>query len=140
MYDKIDEMLEKPCYVADIFPERIERGKIEQYFDVEQYFLRNGEKTVLYRKFAAILLKLNCYFDFDVEFNGIWKRNPESAELAELIMQCRDSDFYINIIIEESLFVIGGGFLHMSLYGLSERLMDMTRRLAASEGIFLRKA
>ena len=107
---------------------------------MEQYFLRNGEKTVLYRKFAAILLKLSCYFDFDVEFNGIWKRNPESAELAELIMQCRDSDFYINIITEESLFVIGGGFLHMSLYGLSERLMDMTRRLAASEGIFLRKA
>lgn len=36
LYGKIDELLEKDCYVVDILPRRVPREHGERYFAVEQ--------------------------------------------------------------------------------------------------------
>ena len=35
----VDELLETPCWIIDILPERVERGSQGQYFSIEKYYL-----------------------------------------------------------------------------------------------------
>lgn len=41
---KIDELLEKTCYVIDFIPEQVKPDAGGQFFDVEDYLLKNTEK------------------------------------------------------------------------------------------------
>lgn len=40
---KVDELLEKSCYVIDFLPEQVKPDTGGQYFDIE-YYLLNSEK------------------------------------------------------------------------------------------------
>ena len=46
-----------------------------QYFAVEEYYLKQPRRSELRRKFLEILLKLNCYYDFEV-----WPLNHNNCE------------------------------------------------------------
>lgn len=75
-YDKIDELLNTTCYVIDTLPKKVEKDDEGQYFAVEEYYLKQAELNKLYWKFIDILLKLNCYYDFQVNFQKKWSKNP----------------------------------------------------------------
>ena len=62
--NKIEELLTAPCQVIDILPQRVKKDGKGQYFAIEEYFLQPKELRRFYLKFADILLKLNCYYDF----------------------------------------------------------------------------
>ncbi len=64
--DQIDELLEQPYWVVDILPEQVPANSPGQYFAVEDYYLKKPRIAALHRKFAEILLKLNCYFDLSL--------------------------------------------------------------------------
>ena len=40
---KIEELLEKPCYVIDFLPEQVKPSSRGQFFDVECYLLNSDE-------------------------------------------------------------------------------------------------
>ena len=48
----IDEILEKPCWVIDILPERVPEDSEGQYFTIEKYYRREPQVSLLRRKFA----------------------------------------------------------------------------------------
>lgn len=60
---KIDELLEKTCYVIDFIPEQVKPDAGGQFFDVEDYLLKNTEKHCLLKdRFVNVILKLMCYY------------------------------------------------------------------------------
>lgn len=137
---KVEKLLEKDCYVIDFLPEQVPRSGGGQYFQVEQFFLEPEEQKLLYQKFLHILLKLNCYYDFQICFHGAWHQNPEPAVLADWIYQCiKGQTDGMNIILEaaDALFVVNGGDLHLSLYHPDEKLRHLAEKLTLREGLFL---
>ncbi len=64
--EKIDDYLNKPYWVIDLLPEQVPTNSRGQYFKIEQYFLQASQMDILCRKFAHILMKLNCYDDMEV--------------------------------------------------------------------------
>ena len=98
---KIDELIEKPCYLIDIFPCTVPETPDRRYFKVEEYFQKN--RTEWNRKFCNLLLKLYCYYDFWVSAGEKLVKNPEPELLAEWIWHCFEGGWrewdYINMIL-----------------------------------------
>lgn len=139
---RIDLCLEKPCWVVDILPRRVEKDTAGQYFAVEACWRQPERLAELYRRFADLLLKLNCYQDFQVSFREGWVRNPLPETLTAWVAECaRDEKDYMNILLEEgeSMVIVNGDDLYLSLYGPSEELLELVRALAGAAGLFLWK-
>ena len=49
---KIEELLEKPCYVIDFLPEQVKPSSRGQFFDVECYLLNSDKHFLLKDKFV----------------------------------------------------------------------------------------
>ena len=62
----LDAWFDLPYWVVDILPEQVPGGSRGQYFAVEQFYLQPTRMADLHRRFADMLLKLNCYDDFAV--------------------------------------------------------------------------
>lgn len=139
---QIDLCLEKPCWVVDLLPRRVEGDSPGQYFAVENYWRRPEHLAELYRRFADLLLKLNCYVDYQVSFRQGWVSNPPPETLAAWVAECAQGEKdYMNIILEdgESMVIVNGDDLYLSLYGLSKELLELMRALAGAAGLFLWK-
>ena len=75
----VEELLEKPYRVVDFLPEQVPEGSAGQFFAVEKYYMNPERMKEFRRKFADILLKLNCYYNFSVcEAQGdVFTDNPD---------------------------------------------------------------
>lgn len=141
-YDKIEELLNSTCYVMDILPQRVEKDDEGQYFAVEDYYRKQAELSKLYSKFTDILLKLNCYYDFQVSFHDGWNKNPLPETLAEWVSQCsKGGNVFLNILIESEnvMITVNGDDLYMSLYNPNNKFIALIEKLAGAEGLFVRK-
>lgn len=138
--DKIESLLSAPCWLLDFLPEQVPADGRGPYFAVERYFLQRPQITALRRKFASLLLKLHCYYDFWVFWNygedGV--RNPEPETLATGILNEKNT---LQVLLNdgESLLFLADD-LYMTVYAPSETLLSLLRPLAEAEGLFLRKA
>ena len=56
---KIEELLEKPCYVIDFLPEQVKPSSRGQFFDVECYLLNSDKHFLLKDKFVNIMYLYN---------------------------------------------------------------------------------
>lgn len=141
---KIDELIEKPCYLIDIFPSTVPGTPDRRYFRVEEYFQKN--RTEWNRKFCNLLLKLYCYYDFWVSAGEKLEKNPEPDLLAKWIQHCFEGDWknrdYINIILPScnAMIILNGDDLYMILYNPDQQLMGIISQLAGAEGFFVYKA
>ena len=84
--NQLEGLIEKPYWVVDVLPEQVPAGSPGQYFAVDDYFLKMPQLAVLHRKFAEILLKLNCYFDVSAGriLDDEWTRWPDPERKEEL--------------------------------------------------------
>ncbi len=128
---KIDEMLTKPCWIIDMLPERVPENSPGQFFTIEKFFLRDPD---LRRKQTDLLLKLNCYYDLTLVRDEGDITNPAPEKLAELIGR-----EYLNILIGDALIAADNTVIHMTLFGPDEQMLDLIRKLASAEGLFVWK-
>ena len=141
---KIDELLEKPCYLIDIFPYMVPGKADKRYFKAEEYFQKNRQDWN--EKFCRLLLKLYCYYDFWCSFGEELVENPEPEALAEWIHQCFKGDWkergYINIILPacNAMIILNGDDLYLGVYNPDKQLIDLISQLANAEGFFFYKA
>lgn len=141
---KIDELIEKPCYLIDIFPCTVPETSDKRYFVIEEYFQNN--RADWNKKFCNLLLKLYCYHDFWVSFGNALSKNPDPDMLVEWIEHCFEGDWrkrdYINIILPEcnAMVILNGDDLYLSLYNPDETLKNLISQLAGAEGFFFYKA
>ena len=156
-YDDLAERLfEAPCAVIDFLPERVPAESGGQYFAAERFYLKRPLLDILREKFAHVLVKLSCYYGFAVCGGSAdgdpcgaagdpcpadgWTEAPGPETLFLLISECAENGFR-NVLIpsEDALIAMNGDDLYLTLYHPSERLLDLVRQLAASEGLFVRE-
>ena len=137
--DLIESLLLAPCWLIDVLPEQVPAQDAGQFFAVERYFLQRPQIIALRQKFADLLLKLNCYFDFLVFWNygeeGI--KNPGPEILAARILDEKNT-LQVLLNDKESLLFLGED-LYMTVYAPSEKMLSILQPLAEAEGLFLRK-
>lgn len=154
----VDEYFEKPFWVIDILPKQVpdyqqpeskkthlaERGVKKgkgQYFTIEEYFLDHPRIDAIHGKFTNILLKLNCYEDFDVSIDGEeWMKNPAPKVFEKMMSACMTDNgmIYIFMKSEETLITVcGDDDTYMTIYHPSEEALKLLSALALSEGLFI---
>lgn len=134
---RIEELLEKPCWVIDGLPERVPADSAGQYSALEEAF----HTPELFSKFANILLKLNCYYDLHVNYRGEWVKNPSAADLSAWLNDVFQTQGRILILAspEEALFTLNGDDNYMTMYDPDAVLLERTARIAGAEGLFVWK-
>ena len=100
--EKIDDYLNKPYWVIDLLPEQVPANSRGQYFKIEQYFLQASQMDILCRKFAHILMKLNCYDDMEVvpPIDGT-TLNPSPEKIMEWFVESTQEKQFLYFLFEE---------------------------------------
>ena len=138
----VEQLLETPCWVIDLLPMQVPEGSRDQFFDVESYYLQEPRHELLCRRFADVLLKLNCYHNLLLNRNagGEWVKNPEPATTARWLMECMHNGHLCALIDDgDALITASGGDTHLTLYNPSEDLLQLVSQLASAAGLFVWK-
>ena len=138
----IAELLDGPCWIADILPEQVPLLAEGQYFAVDKYFRQPQRLAALYRKYAEILLKLNCYCDMAVSFDSCehWEKNPEPGHFANRLEHLSGNDFLRAVFPAQGAMIdLDPGDTYLTLYDPQCELLEKLQKLAASEGLFVWK-
>ena len=136
----IECLLEGPCWIADILPEQVPKDSDGQYFAVERYYLQAGRIQALHRRFAEILLRLNCYFEMAVSFDAgeSWEYDPNPEIFAGRQAGLPGNGFLRAMFTEQRAMVdIAGDDTYMTVYDPDSRILDKLRMLAGAEGLFV---
>ena len=129
--DEIEEHLKKPYWIIDILPKQVPNLSPGQYSSVEQYFLKDHSMK---QKKLNILLKLNCYYDILVQWEGGQEKNPTPEKLKSMVAKK-----YLNVLIGNSLIVVDHTDTYMTVYHADDELIALIRQLAVAEGLFVWK-
>ena len=132
MEDRIEDLLQGPCWVIDILPRQVSKESGGQYFAVEEYFLHNDQFDSVKKKHIHIVLKLNCYYPISLDQEDVV--NPSPDHVAE-VMRKRD----VSILIGDALIVSSLDALHLTVYHADEKMLELVRSIACSEGLFVWK-
>ena len=126
----IDELLRMPYWIIDILPGQVPSGSPGQYFAVERYFLDKDRIEGIKQKHINLVLKLNCYMD--VSINDEKEINPSPERIAEE-MRSR----YLYIMLNDSMILSEPDDTHLTVFNPDPETLDLIRRLAAGEGMFV---
>lgn len=133
----IDHYLSQPYWVIDFLPKQVPAGSKGQFFNVEKCLLSGDQHRILLQKFANVLLKLNCYYDFEVCRCSIdeWTTNPSPDVFASWMLSNESLCIILNDA--DAMITINSDDTHLTFYNPSEELITLTRAIAASEGLFV---
>lgn len=129
--------LDKPYWIIDILPKRVPASCGGQYFAIEKFFLSSPQVDEIYRKFACVLIILNCYHDIAVQDNDLWIKNPTPAALEKLVLERKP----LNLLVDrnQAMISITGDDHYMTLYGPGKDLLELTTAIAAAQGLHVWK-
>ena len=138
--DMMDNLLEGSNWIVDILPEQVPADSAGQYFAVERYFLQPERIIPLRRKYAEILLRLNCYNDMVVSFDSCssWETNPDPETFANRVVGLSGTDFLRVVFPKQNAMIdYDHNDTYLTVYDLDSALIEKVRELAAAEGIFV---
>lgn len=141
-----EALFDAPCWVIDFLPRQVSREMGRRYFSAERYYLEHPRIDGLFRRFSELVLKLSLYYDCLVNRHpeDSWAEAPDPRELALMIEACAAGEGKGTICLlfpsENALLTADGGDLWMSLYNPPPDMLETVRQLAASEGLFVRRA
>ena len=141
MFGKIDELLEKPCYVIDFLPQRVSETSRGHFFDIEYYLLHHEKRHEMKNKYVNMIFKLMCYYRTSILWNG-WNDHPKPADIENAVSEIIENHSgTLNILFsdEDALLVFEWDCLNLSVYNLSGNMKETAEKIALSEGFFLRK-
>lgn len=129
---------DKPYWIIDILPMRVPSDSPGRYFTVERYYVSRVDE--LCRKFADLLIRLNCYCELEVcrdceTFSGDF----EPGDLERFLRETVTSDYplYIRVDRTDALFAYACGEHYLTLYEPGRELLDLVRLIAPAEGLFV---
>ncbi len=140
-YDGLmEELLEGPYWIADILPEQVPKGAGGQYPAVDRYFRQPERLAVIHRRQAELLLRLNCYEEMDISFDGgeSWERDPEPERFAaRLSVLPFNAAFRALFPARMTMIDIDPEDTWMTVWCKDPVFLTMIRKLAEGEGLFL---
>ena len=134
----VDRLLGQTYWVIDLLPEQVSAEGAARFFAAEEWLLSGERGRDLRRRFADVLVKLGCYFDFvvlrDDDERGV--RNPAPERLAAWVLEDRGT---LSVVLPEAdaLIVVTGESTCMTLYHHTPELLELVRRLATADGLFV---
>ena len=133
----IEAFLDKPYWIIDILPIQVPADAAGQYFRIERYFL--SQLDIISKRFASVLVKLNCYIDLQVGLEEDWISNPDPDNLERLFRNAVSLRSPLSIIIgpNNALVTFSGDDHYMTLYGPDPDLLSLISKLASAEGLFV---
>ena len=140
--ERIDALLEKPYYIMDFLPERVNPDREGQFFDVEYYLLNSDRHMGMKDRFVAVILKLMCYYHVAV-LGSEWIDRPTPQIIEEAVCKIMDNHSgTLNVLFveEDVLLVFDWDCLNLAVYNPSEEVQSIMEKIAFSEGLFWRKA
>ena len=126
----IDELLQKPYWIIDIFPEQVPADSPGQFFAVEKYFLAAEQLADIKRKHINLVIKLNCYRRISI--NEEKEYNPPPERIAEEM-----KSKYVYLMLDDSMILSEPDDTHMTDFNPDEETLDMIRMLAEGEGLYV---
>lgn len=136
----LGELLEGPYWIADILPAQVPENAGGQYFAVEHYFLQTERRRALYRRFAEILLRLNCYYDMAVSFDSCssWEQDPEPEAFAARLADLGGNAWMRAVFAPQRAMIdLEPGDLYMTVYDPGGGILERLRQLAQAVGLFV---
>ena len=139
----IDELIEKPYWVVDILPEQVSKNSDGQYFAIEMYYLSEPQSSELRKKYANLILKLNCYYDIlalddSAEDSECGELNPDPNELVNrFVGEYAKNSVRLSIKNEDTLIVSNQEDTYMTVYHPTVRALALIRTLATAEGLYV---
>lgn len=130
MKRSIEELLQTPYWIIDILPKRVPKDSPGQFFAVESFLLQGDRLDAIKQKHVNLILKLNCYRDISLDEDAM--RNPPPEQIAERICQR-----YTYIRTGEAMFLSEPDDTHMTLFNPDGDLLNLTKTLAAGEGLYV---
>ena len=124
-----EELLQCPCWVMDILPERVPKNSPGQYFRVERYLMGEERSRILQQR-IRVMLKLNCYREFTLEGEA----NPPPEVIADLLAKQ-----YVLIRTGDALIASDPDDTYCTLYNPDEELLRLVRLIASGEGLYVWK-
>ena len=138
--EMMGELLEGPYWIVDILPEQVSADAGGQYFAVERYYLQPERIWALRRRYAEILLRLNCYYDMAVSFDSCmsWETNPDPETFAERVVGLTGNDFLRAVFAEQNAMIdCEPEETWLTVYDPDAALLPRLSALAAAEGFFI---
>ena len=138
--EMMGDLLEGPYWIVDILPEQVSADAGGQYFAVERYYLKPERIRALRRRYAEILLRLNCYYDMAVSFDSCatWENNPDPEAFAERVAGLSGNDFLRAVFAEQNAMIdCEPEETWLTVYDPDEVLLPKLTALAAAEGFFV---
>lgn len=138
--EMMGELLEGPYWIVDILPEQVSADAGGQYFAVERYYLQPERIRALRRRYAEILLRLNCYYDMAVSFDSCasWETNPDPETFAERVVGLGGNDFLRAVFAEQKAMIdCEPEETNLTVYDPDGALQPLLTALAAAEGFFV---
>ncbi|MBQ3658141.1 MAG: hypothetical protein II956_15075 [Bacteroidales bacterium] len=138
MFDQ--SIFDTPYYVIDIFPLQIPEQRSGAYFAAEKFFLQEPHLLLLRQKFARVIIKLCCYFDFVLERDNELHETPSPEFLYDTITTCKPNDYLTFFFPQQNCAIIySSDDLYMTLYNADEDFAKLTAQICSAEGVFLRR-
>lgn len=138
--DVMEKLLEGPYWIVDIIPGQVPADAAGQYFAVERYFMQPDQIMPLRRKYAGILLRLNCYSDMVVSFDSLasWETNPNPETFADRVVGLSGTEFLRAMFPGQNAMIDhDNGDTYLTVYDPDSELIERIRELAAAEGLFV---
>ena len=138
--DMMGALLEGPYRIVDILPKQVPSDAAGQYFAVERFFLHRERIVPLRRKYAEILLRLNCYHDMAVSFDSCasWETNPDPESFAERVTGLSGNEFLRAVFPQQNAMIdYDRSDTFLTVYDPGAALLDKVRAFAAAEGLFV---
>lgn len=131
--DRIERLLETPCWVIDVLPSQVPTDSGERFFAAEGLLLEG-----LRQKFADVLLKLSCYYGFEVHCGeeGSARVGVEPSELMDRVLR-NDEHLSVAIPSEDALISIPTDSTCMVLHNPASSLLEQVKAIALASGLFV---
>ena len=138
--EMMGELLEGPYWIVDILPKQVSADAGGQYFAVERYYLEPERIQALRRRYAEILLRLNCYYDMAVSFDSCasWETNPDPEAFVERVINLTGNDFLRAVFAGQNAMIdCEPEETWLTVYDPDAALQPLLTALAAAEGFFI---
>ena len=140
-YDELTRtLLDQPFRIADHLPQSVPDDAEGQFFMVDRYFRRTPQLSVLRRRQARILLRLNCYYDMAVTTDGgeTWEKNPDPERFVGIVDELSGADFVRTLFPSADVMIeLCANSTQMTVVCPDAKTTELIRQLTAAEGLFL---
>ncbi len=132
------DMTDLPYRIIDHLPSPVPKDADGQPFNIDRFFRLPPQLSVLRRKQAKILLRMNCYDDMVVTSDGgkTWEKNPAPERFVRMLDDL--SEGFMRVVFPKlnAVFELLPNDTQMSVV-CARDTVESVRAFAAAEGLFL---